>query len=150
MSPDWINVSVAIPADRVVEFHTEHAAWLTKVASHSNEAPAVTKAVPWTAGDAALARQYWAKLSDTARRLLSVFIVDPEKRFSGSELAARLNIPRGMHGVAGTLAWPKRHAAAMGRFLPVSFQYGPLGEGSDYWMTAGTAAAFRHLIADER
>jgi hypothetical protein len=45
--------------------------------------------------------------------------------------------------VAGVLAWPGRHSYAVGRWLPVRYEEGPVGGSASYWMTAEVTSLFR-------
>jgi hypothetical protein len=51
-----------------------------------------------------------------------------------------------MYGVAGVLAWPARHAQAVGYHLPVRFEPGPSDEGAHYWMSSQAAAIFSTVM----
>ena len=150
---EWVSMSVAIPASHIVEFHTEHAAWLAAALAGqaSNEQEAAEPGLPWGSepDDAARAEQVWGKISDRAKALLAVLIEQPGRKFSGVELAEQLGIPNGMYGVAGVLAWPTRHSAKVGRDLPVHFEYGEPGAGANYWMDDTTAAVFRGVVGPE-
>jgi hypothetical protein len=67
----------------------------------------------------------------------------PGERFGGDELAARVGIPNGKHGVAGVLAWPGRYAFAVGRRQPWSWAYPIEGGNAVYWFADDVAELFR-------
>ncbi|MDX6287614.1 MAG: hypothetical protein QOG53_3099 [Frankiales bacterium] len=138
-----VEVKVLVPGERVPDFYEMFGRWL---AGTADEAPSSTKPVQWsnTEDDLALAKAVWEKLSDRARALFSKLMDAPaDQKFNGEQLAHELHIPNGKYGVAGVLAWPKRHSAAVGRWLPVTYKDGPVGEPARYWMEADVAAVFR-------
>lgn len=96
--------------------------------------------------EAAAAAEIWSKLRDRAKALFAVLAREPGRKFSARELADALSIPNGMYGVAGVLAWPARHALAVGYKQPVEYQDGPIGEGANYWMPAEAADSFRKVM----
>lgn len=67
----------------------------------------------------------------------------PGHKVAGEDMAETLDIPNGKYGVAGVLAWPGRHSAAVGRVLPIRFEDGPVGEGGNYWVEQEVADLFR-------
>ncbi|HEV7176394.1 MAG TPA: DUF6416 domain-containing protein, partial [Solirubrobacteraceae bacterium] len=62
--------------------------------------------------------------------------------FAGEEIARRLGLEKGAHGVAGILAWPGRYSRHLGRLLPIETAGRPDG-GTDYYMEPEVAALFR-------
>jgi hypothetical protein len=67
---------------------------------------------------------------------------NPGQKVSGEDLAAELAIPNGKYGIAGVLAWPGRHCAAVNRFPLWSWEYGPVGGSADYWVDKEIADLF--------
>ncbi len=98
-------------------------------------------AEPWSAGDADQAAWLYAKLAPPARELFDVLIDAPGRRFSGNEIAARLRLDKGAHGVAGILAWPGRYSRKLGREFPIATE-GRDDGGTDYYLDDDTAALF--------
>jgi hypothetical protein len=96
----------------------------------------------WTAADADLAREVWSKLSQPAKRLVSVLVDSPDEHFDGDELAERAGIPNGRQGVAGALGWPGRYCLAVGRRWFWSWE-DPDGSAPGYWLTPDVAELFR-------
>lgn len=149
---DYVKTSVLVPATRVEEFYEFYAGWL------SGQTPAPSATIPtqsdlheWS-GDAddeeeiACAEIIWNKLSVRAKAMFEYLARNPDVRFTATELADHLSISNGMYGVAGVLAWPARHAQAVGYEMPVSFEPGPHGEGAHYWMPARAAAIFATVM----
>lgn len=137
-----IEVKVLVDEARVAEFYEMFGRWLAGGTVDGGE-PA-SQAGPWgtTDDDLSLARIVWGKLSERAKDIFGALIDEPERKFSGETLAAELDIPNGKCGVAGVLAWPGRHSAAVGRVLPVQYEEGVVGESANYWMTTEIAAIF--------
>ena len=101
----------------------------------------------WTnsADDLALARAVWEKFSPRAKALFTLLMDHPGHKFSGEELAVTLDIPHGKSGVAGVLAWPARHCAAIHRVVPWSWEDGPEGNGAYYWVNREMADLFEKV-----
>ena len=75
--------------------------------------------------------------------MFSLLIDNPEKEFTGEQIAEECGIPNGAHGVAGVLAWPGRHGAAIGRGLPTEWREDPETLESFYSMPAMRAKMFK-------
>ena len=95
----------------------------------------------WSADDAEQAAWLYGKLAPPARELLDLLIEAPGRRFSGNEIAARLRLEKGAHGVAGILAWPGRYSRKLGRELPISTEAREDG-GTDYFLDDEAAKLF--------
>lgn len=148
------QVTVAVPEERVPEFYAWFAHFL---AAQPGGLPpwrgrggppgrgrgqrAHHEATPWSAEDADQAAWLYGKLAPPARELLDLLIDAPEQRFSGNELASRLNLERGAHGVAGILAWPGRYSRKLGRELPIATD-GRDDGGTDYYLKPEVAELF--------
>jgi len=136
-----IEIKVQVPEVRVSEFYEMFGKWLAAatVAPRTSNGPR-----PWSDNDedAELAQHVWDKLSAPARLLFSVLLDSAGGTFSGEELAKRARIDKGKYGVAGVLAWPGRHCAAVDRTLPLEVTAQPDGGSADYRMPAPAAAVF--------
>ena len=65
------------------------------------------------------------------------------------EIAVKIGLANGRHGLAGVVAWPSRQCAEMGRTPPFRHQSPPApGETGSYWMDPKTAQLF--IAARER
>lgn len=131
-----IDVTVKIPEDRVGEFYELVGRWLSGEQTGGTEA---SVAANWTNSeeDVAFARAIWGKFSPRAKALFTLLMAHPGQRITGEEIAKTLDIPNGMYGVAGVLAWPGRHSAAVGRVLPICWESG------SYWLEQDVADLFR-------
>lgn len=156
-----MDVTVKVPEDRLVEFYGMHAAWLSSPPRGSvlpdafeAERNAVSQGVspasedtddrqPWLKTDTALATRLWDKFSDPAKALFSKLIDEPDRRFTGEDLAEMLNIPNGHSGVAGVLAWPGKYCKKENRELLWRWAYPVEGEPVVYWMKPEVAALLR-------
>jgi hypothetical protein len=148
------QITVAVPEDRVPEFYAWFAAFLEAEPGswaagrvrgrgrhgrrdfrHHGEAHA------WSADDADQAAWLYGRLAPPARALFDLLADSPGSRIGGEEIATRLGLDKGAHGVAGILAWPGRYSRRLGRELPIATD-GRADGGTDYYMDADTAALF--------
>lgn len=152
------QITVGVPEERVAEFYAWFAQFLAAPTGglgpfrarrggpgrHGGFGPPGGlggEPAPWTPQDAEQARWLYRKLSDPAGQLFDLLIDTPGERFSGNQLATRLQIQKGAHGVAGVLAWPGRWCRKLGREFPIDTEAREDG-GTDYFMSAETAALF--------
>jgi Family of unknown function (DUF6416) len=146
------QVTVAVPEERVPEFYAWFASFLTSEPGapppfagggrrgsrghrHHSEARA------WSAEDADQAAWLYRKLAPQARELFDLLAGAPGARFAGEEVAKRLQLEKGAHGVAGILAWPGRYSRHLDRTLPIATEGRPDG-GTDYYMAPELAELF--------
>jgi Family of unknown function (DUF6416) len=143
------QVTVAVPEERVPEFYSWFAAFL---ASEPGTPPPTrwrgrrgsrmhSEAHAWSAEDADQAAWLYGKLAPPARELFDLLADAPGERFRGEDIAQRLSLQKGAHGVAGVLAWPGRYVRHLGRVLPISTAGRPDG-GTDYYMEPDVAELF--------
>jgi hypothetical protein len=137
------QVTVSVPEERVPEFYVWFAAFLEgrggrrgRGLRHPHH-----EAAPWSADDAGQARWLYGKLAPPARALFDLLVDAPGERFAGNDIAARLGLEKGAHGVAGILAWPGRYTRKLGREFPIATAGRPDG-GTDYFMEPDVAAVF--------
>ena len=142
------QVTVAVPEERVPEFYVWFAHFLAgEPATWGGRGRGFgpprsrREAAAWTAQDSDEARWLYAKLAPPARELLDLLIDAPGERFSGNDIAARLRLEKGAHGVAGILAWPGRYSRKLGRTLPIATE-GRDDGGTDYYLEPDVAALF--------
>ena len=81
------------------------------------------------------------RLAPPARELFDMLVDAPGDRLGGEEIAKRLGLEKGAHGVAGILAWPGRYSRHLERVLPIATE-GRADGGTDYYMDPDTAALF--------
>jgi hypothetical protein len=153
------QVTIAVPEDRVPEFYAWFAAFLAadRGADPSSGGPPFGgrgpggprglglrhhhDAEPWTADDGQRAQWLLHKLAPPARALFDLLVASPGERFAGNDVAARLNLDKGAHGVAGILAWPGRYSRKVDRELPIRTE-GRADGGTDYYMDPEVASLF--------
>ena len=153
MTPDdgLIDVTIKVPASQVGAFYRMAGEWLQGrlVAGRSPERAAVTAWGLDPDADRACARTIVDKLSGNARSLFE-HLLRSDAPVTSAELAEALGFPadKGASMVAGTLAWPGRHATAAGREFPVHFS----DEGSPtlYWMVPEAVSAFADAFAQPK
>jgi hypothetical protein len=95
----------------------------------------------WSAEDADQAAWLYGKLAPPARELFDQLAAAPGDRVAGEDIARRLGLDKGAHGVAGILAWPGRYSRRLDRVLPIATEGRPDG-GTDYYMDPDSAALF--------
>jgi Family of unknown function (DUF6416) len=154
------EVTVAVPEERVPEFYAWFAAFL---ASEPGSSPPPwagrgrgghgprgfrhhREAQAWSADDADQAAWLYGRLAPPARELFDVLASAPGERFGGEQIAKRLGLDKGAHGVAGILAWPGRYCRRINRVLPIATAGRPDG-GTDYYMEPEVAALFAAAAA---
>lgn len=149
------DITVPVPDERVAEFYQVFGLWLAGSLSTfqgpseaRSEAPETSKPpqlTPWGASeqDYADAELLWKKYSPNARKMFSLMIDDPDTKYTGEQIAQACGIPNGAHGVAGVLAWPGRHGAAIGRWMPTDWAEDEDAGTSYYWIPADRASMFR-------
>jgi hypothetical protein len=155
------QVTVAVPEERVPEFYAWFAAFLasepgkgwtgipfpgTSSERHGRRGPRGSRrhhdAQAWSADDADQAAWLYRKLAPPARELFDVLAQSPGARVGGEQLARRLDLDKGAHGVAGILAWPGRYSRHLNRVMPIATE-GRADGGTDYYMDPETAELFR-------
>jgi len=146
------QVTVAVPEDRVPEFYAWFASFLAAepgapppFAGGGRRGPRGRRhhgeAQPWSAQDADQAAWLYRKLAPQARELFDLLAGSPGARFGGEDVAKRLKLEKGAHGVAGILAWPGRYSRHLNRVLPIATEGRPDG-GTDYYMASELAELF--------
>ncbi|HEY5195742.1 MAG TPA: DUF6416 domain-containing protein [Solirubrobacteraceae bacterium] len=150
------QVTVPVPEDRVAEFYAWFASFL---ASDPDAGRGPWRRGPggpgrrggpgrhqhdlevWSGSDGDRAAWLYERLAPGARELFDLLASSPGTRFSGNDVAARLKLDKGAHGVAGILAWPGRYSRRLDRALPIATEGRPDG-GTDYFMGPEVAALF--------
>ncbi len=147
------QVTVAIPEERVPEFYAWFASFLASepgtpppFGGRGRHGPRGMRrhhdAEAWSAQDADQAAWLYRKLAPPARELFDLLVDSPGARIGGEQVAKRLELEKGAHGVAGILAWPGRYSRHLDRVMPVATEGRPDG-GTDYYMDPETAELFR-------
>lgn len=158
------QVTVAVPADRVPEFYAWFAAFLANERGGSHERRRRHHGGPrrggprnrmyfesdaWSAEDADRASWLYGKLAPPARELFDLLSANPGERISGNDLAAKLDLDKGAHGVAGILAWPGRYCRKLARDLPI-VTAGREDGGTDYFMEPDVARLFAEAAKQQQ
>ena len=160
------EITVAVPEDRVPEFYLWFAAFL---AAEPGTPPPLAmrqalgprgrgrgprawhqhaEAQAWSDTDADQAAWLYGKLAPPARELFDLLADAPGERFGGENIAQRLGLDKGAHGVAGILAWPGRYSRRVDRALPIATE-GRADGGTDYYMEPEIAALFTAARGDD-
>jgi hypothetical protein len=146
------QITVAVPEERVPEFYSWFAAFLA--AEPGSPPPNMGRgrrgprslrhhgeARGWSAEDGDQAAWLYHKLAPPARELFDLLAGAPGERFGGEQIAKRLGLEKGAHGVAGILAWPGRYSRHLDRVLPIATE-GRADGGTDYYVEPDVAALF--------
>jgi hypothetical protein len=94
-------------------------------------------------GDDDQAAAAWRKFSPRARAVFSLLMDNPGNALPADELATRIGLTNGKHGLAGVVAWPSRQCAELGYVPPFRFDNSAApNEAGTYWMDPQTAELF--------
>ncbi len=146
------EITVAVPEERVPEFYSWFAAFLAaepgtpppsrQRGRHGQWGSREHRQVSaWSADDVDQAAWLYRKLAPPARELFDILLEAPGERIAGEQIAKRLGLDKGAHGVAGVLAWPGRYARHLDRVLPIATE-GRGDGGTDYYMEPDIASLF--------
>jgi Family of unknown function (DUF6416) len=95
------------------------------------------------ADEAELADMAWRKFSPRAQAVFTLLMENPGVAMEADEIAAKIGLANGRHGLAGVVAWPSRQCAEMGRTPPFRYENPPSpGDTGSYWMDPQTAQLF--------
>jgi hypothetical protein len=136
-----VAVTFEVPERLLGQFYVAVGAVLKK-AQDANREPDL-KDWDLMAFDDELARMVWRKFSPRAQAVFSLLMENPGEAISADELAAKIGLANGRHGLAGVVAWPSRQCAEVHR-APL-FRYEAAqkpGETGAYWMDPRTATLF--------
>ncbi|MGH2652818.1 MAG: DUF6416 domain-containing protein [Actinomycetota bacterium] len=132
---DLIDVIIKVPLERIPEFYRDHGRWLES----PPEVGSVGTLLDWEPDDLDRATELWELLSQHARALIE-FLLDHPGMARAQEVVQALGLANEFV-LAGTLSWPRRHAATLGRRLPISAEETP--DGTYYWLDDVTKELLR-------
>lgn len=93
--------------------------------------------------DSELAHRAWRKFSPRAQAVFALLMENPGVAMQADEIAVKIGLANGRHGLAGVVAWPSRQCAEMGLTPPFRYESPPApGETGSYWMDPETAQLF--------
>jgi hypothetical protein len=148
-------VTVEVPEDRVPEFYLWFAAFLASAPGSGPPRGGMRhgrgrgrmgpwghhERRAWSEDHLDEARWLYGRLSEPARELFELLMATPGERHSANEIAAKLGLEKGAHGLAGILAWPGRWCAKLGLEFPIATTAREDG-GTDYAMEPEIVALF--------
>jgi Family of unknown function (DUF6416) len=149
--PDMVQVTFEVPDRLLGQFYIAVGAVLKQARGESAAAQAGRKLRDWGTEtfDQRCAEQVWRKFSPRAQAVFSLLMDNPGVAMSADEIATKIGLANGRHGLAGVVAWPSRQCAEMGLTPPFRFDNPATpGEMSSYWMDPETAQLF--IAARER
>jgi hypothetical protein len=95
------------------------------------------------ADEAELVDMAWRKFSPRAQAVFALLMENPGVAMPADEIAVKIGLANGRHGLAGVVAWPSRQCAEMSRTPPFRYESAPApGETGSYWMDPETAQLF--------
>lgn len=98
----------------------------------------------WSVFNADEAAAVWRKFSPRAHAVFSLLMDNPGIALPADEIAAKIGLTNGRHGLAGVVAWPSRQCAELGFLPPFRFDNSAApNEAGTYWMDPETAELFR-------
>ncbi|HTX82305.1 MAG TPA: DUF6416 domain-containing protein [Streptosporangiaceae bacterium] len=98
----------------------------------------------WSVANVEQAARVWRKFSPRAQAVFSLLMDNPGIAVPADEIAAKIGLANGRHGLAGVVAWPSRQCAELGLLPPFRFESPAApNETGTYWMDPETAQLFR-------
>jgi Family of unknown function (DUF6416) len=146
-----VQVTFEIPEHLLGQFYIA----VGKVLSRAQHESAAEEAEPqlheWgtDAFDDDLADTAWRKFSPRAQAVFSLLMDNPGVAMPADDIAAKIGLSNGRHGLAGVVAWPSRQCSELGLVPPFRFDNSAaLNDAGSYWMDPETAEVF--IAARER
>jgi Family of unknown function (DUF6416) len=143
--PDLVQVTFEVPHRLLGEFYIAVGAVLKQARGQSATDQGRRELHDWgtEAFDSELAHMAWRKFSPRAQAAFSLLMDNPGVAISADEIATKLGLANGRHGLAGVVAWPSRQCAEMGLTPPFRYE-NPAGSGEtgSYWIDPQTAQLF--------
>jgi hypothetical protein len=141
-----VQVTFEIPERLLGQFYMAVGRVLKRAHDYTVEQETEPQPREWGifAGDDQHALQAWRKFSPRAQAVFSLLMDNPGIAMPADEIAAKIGLTNGRHGLAGVVAWPSRQCAELGYLPPFRFDNsaGP-NEAGSYWMDPYTAELFR-------
>lgn len=140
-----VQVTFEIPNRLLGEFYIAVGIALkgAQLESAAGEAPRELHEWGTEAFDSELAPRAWRKFSPRAQAVFSLLMDSPGVAMSADDIAAKIGLANGRHGLAGVLAWPSRQCAELGLTPPFRFDNPAApGETGSYWIDQETAELF--------
>jgi Family of unknown function (DUF6416) len=143
--PDMVELTFEVPDRLLGQFYIAVGAVLKRGHDQSAPAQAEPELRDWgtEAYDSELAHKAWRKFSPRAQAVFSLLMENPGTAMQADEIAAKIGLANGRHGLAGVVAWPSRQCAEMGLTPPFRFDSPAApGDTGSYWMDPETARLF--------
>jgi len=143
--PDLVQVTFEVPDRLLGQVYIAIGAVLQQAQGQSTAEQAGPELHDWgtDAFDSELALTAWRRFSPRAQAVFSLLMDNPGVAMSPDEIATKVGLANGRHGLAGVVAWPSRQCAEMGLTAPFRFDYPAApGETGSYWMDPQTAQLF--------
>jgi hypothetical protein len=141
-----VQVTFEIPEHLLGQFYLAVGRALQNAQDESDAEQAEPEMAEWGTfgGDDEQAAQAWRKFSPRAQAVFSLLMDNPGIAIPADEIAAKIGLSNGRHGLAGVVAWPSRQCAELGFQPPFRFDNSAApNEAGTYWMDPETAELFR-------
>ena len=124
--PDMVELSFEVPDRLVGQVYIAIGAVL-KRGQQSTTAEEEPEVHDWGrteafADEAELADVAWRKFSPRAQAVFALLMENPGVAMQADEIAVKIGLANGRHGLAGVVAWPSRQCAEMGRTPPFRYK----------------------------
>ena len=148
--PDMVELTFEVPDRLLGQFYIAVGAVLKRGHVQRTTPQAEPELHDWgtEAFDSERAHKAWRKFSPRAQAVFSLLMENPGTPMQADDIAAKIGLANGRHGLAGVVAWPSRQCAEMGLTPPFRFDSPAPSETGSYWMDPETARLF--IAARER
>lgn len=144
--PEMVKVTFDIPEHLMGMFYHAVGRVLQSAQDESAAEPTEPQLGEWgsDAYDSVQAATAWRKFSPRAQAVFSLLMDNPGIAIPADEVAAKIGLTNGRHGLGGVVAWPSRQCAELGFVPPLRFDNSAApNEAGTYWMDPETAELFR-------
>lgn len=140
-----VQVTFEIPEPLLGQFYMAVGAVLKRAQLESAKEETEPRLREWGthAFDDDQAQMAWRKFSPRAQAVFSLLMDNPGIAMPADDIAAKIGLTNGRHGLAGVVAWPSRQCAELGLMPPFRFDNSAApNEAGTYWMDPETAELF--------
>jgi hypothetical protein len=139
-----VQVTFEIPEDLLGKFYAAVGRALQNAQDERDAGQAEPDLNEWSVFNVDEAAVAWRKFSPRAQAVFSLLVDNPGIAIPADEIAAKIGLTNGRHGLAGVVAWPSRQCAELGYLPPFRFDNSAApNEAGTYWMDPETAELFR-------
>jgi hypothetical protein len=138
-----VQVTFEIPDHLLGQFYHAIGGVLQDAQHDSAAEPTEPDLNEWSVFNVDEAAVVWRKFSPRAQAVFSLLMDNPGVAIPADEIAAKIGLANGRHGLAGVVAWPSRQCAELDFVPPFRFDNSAAAnEAGTYWMDPQTAELF--------